>query len=166
MKRERVLELVDRWLWWFGVLRDIVRELGEEVRFSDVWGRCVQGRDEGSCLGVVMALAVAVRHEVKPVRNLFNCVGWCDEKDYEAMGSLFELMGVEVYPDVRYEMALADGYRTMVLDGLVSLAGKVGVDVGKWLDWCVKVFDPVDCVYSAESVLALRDIKREIGGGR
>jgi len=164
MKRERVLELVDKWSWWFGVLRDIIRELGEEVKFSDVWSRCVQGRDKETCLGVAMAFAVAVRHENRDGYrvDVFNCLGSCDESDYEVMGELFALYGIDVFPEARRELALTDGYRAMVLDGLVGLAGKVGVDVGRWLDWCVKVFDPVDCVYSAESLLSLKEIKSEI----
>jgi len=171
MKRERVLELIDRWSWWFSILRDIVKESNGEVRFSDVWSKCVNGRDEETCLGVVMALAVAVRHEVKPVEDLFSCVGGCDEEYYKAMGDLFKLMGVEIFPEVRYEMALADGYRAIVLDGLAGVAAKLGIDVGKWLDWCVRLFDSVECVYAAESIINLKEVKNEVekyrgGGGK
>jgi len=155
MKRERVLELIDRWLWWYGLLRDIVRELGEEVKFSDVWSRCMQGRDEEVCLGVAMALAVAVRSEGERV-DVFKCEG-CGREEFKVVEGLFDLLGVQMMSEDFMEVGIEKGYRGMILEGLTSIVtGRREVDVGRWLDWCVKVFSPVDCVMSAEKIVAVR----------
>jgi len=161
MKKSEILEMWKKRIDELEALKDVLDSIDkEDIELSDVWNKCMEiKKDVDRCMDAMWGLGMVVdasfvdwdEARYLPVRDY-------NEDFYKWVEHLLNMMGADVRYRIYYEFGTTYGVDKMVLESFRDIVIKNGLDPVRWLDQCVKMFDPQECIM--EFVNIVHDLKK------